>query len=110
MKGGIGQLMKQAQEMQANMKKAQEEMASLTVSGESGAGLVRITMTCQHQVRALEIDDTLVGDDKEMLEDLIVAAFNDALRKVESTVQARSSRPFRKNIREWRREWGCRPE
>jgi len=91
MKGGIGQLMKQAQEMQANMKKAQEEMASLTVSGESGAGLVRLTMTCQHQVRALEIDDTLVGDDKEMLEDLIVAAFNDALRKVESTVQEKYS-------------------
>jgi DNA-binding YbaB/EbfC family protein len=91
MKGGIGQLMKQAQEMQANMKKAQEEMASITVTGESGAGVVRITMTCQHQVRALEIDDTLVGDDKEMLEDLIVAAFNDALRKVESTVQEKYS-------------------
>jgi DNA-binding YbaB/EbfC family protein len=91
MKGGIGQLMKQAQEMQANMKKAQEEMASLTVSGESGAGLVRITMSCQHQIRALEIDDTLVGDDKDMLEDLIIAAFNDALRKVESTVQEKYS-------------------
>jgi len=91
MKGGIGQLMKQAQEMQANMKKAQEEMASITVTGESGAGVVRITMTCQHQVRALEIDDALVGDDKEMLEDLIVAAFNDALRKVESTVQEKYS-------------------
>ena len=87
MKGGIGQLMKQAQEMQANMKKAQEEMASLTVTGESGAGLVRITMTCQHQVRALDIDDSIVGDDKEMLEDLVIAAFNDALRKVETTVQ-----------------------
>lgn len=87
MKGGIGQLMKQAQEMQANMKKAQEEMASMTVTGESGAGLVRITMTCQHQVQALDIDDSIVGDDKEMLEDLIVAAFNDALRKVETTVQ-----------------------
>ena len=87
MKGGIGQLMKQAQEMQANMKKAQEEMASLTVTGESGGGMVRITMTCQHQVQALDIDDTLVGDDKEMLEDLIIAAFNDALRKVETTVQ-----------------------
>jgi len=91
MKGGIGQLMKQAQEMQANMKKAQEEMASLTVTGESGAGVVRITMTCQHQVQKLEIDDSLVGDDKEMLEDLIVAAFNDALRKVESTVQEKYS-------------------
>ena len=87
MKGGIGQLMKQAQEMQANMKKAQEEMASMTVTGESGAGAVRIEMTCQHQVRSLEIDDTIIGDDKEMLEDLVVAAFNDALRKVESTVQ-----------------------
>ena len=87
MKGGIGQLMKQAQEMQATMKKAQEEMASLTVTGESGAGIVRITMTCQHQVRALEIDESLIGDDREMLEDLIVAAFNDALRKVEKTMQ-----------------------
>jgi len=91
MKGGIGQLMKQAQEMQANMKKAQEEMASLTVTGESGAGVVRITMTCQHQVQSLEIDDALIGDDKEMLEDLVVAALNDALRKVESTVQEKYS-------------------
>jgi hypothetical protein len=91
MKGGIGQLMKQAQEMQASMKKAQEEMASITVVGESGAGVVRITMTCQHQVRAVEIDDAMVGDDKEMLEDLIVAAFNDAIRKVESTVQEKYS-------------------
>ncbi len=91
MKGGIGQLMKQAQEMQANMKKAQEEMASITVVGESGAGVVRITMTCQHQVRAVEIDDALVGDDKEMLEDLIAAAFNDAIRKVETTVQEKYS-------------------
>ena len=91
MKGGIGQLMKQAQEMQANMKKAQEEMASLTVTGESGAGVVRITMTCQHQVRSIEIDDSMIGDDKEMLEDLIVAAFNDAVRKVEATVQEKYS-------------------
>ena len=91
MKGGIGQLMKQAQEMQANKKKAQEEMASMTVTGESGAGMVRITMTCQHQVKAVEIDDTLVGDDKEMLEDLITAAFNDSIRKVEKTVQEKFS-------------------
>jgi nucleoid-associated protein EbfC len=91
MKGGIGQLMKQAQEMQANMKKAQEEMASLAVTGESGGGVVRITMTCQHQVQSLEIDDALIGDDKDMLEDLVVAAFNDALRKVESTVQEKYS-------------------
>ena len=91
MKGGIGQLMKQAQEMQANMKKAQEEMASLTVTGESGAGVVRITMTCQHRVRSLDIDDSMIGDDREMLEDLIVAAFNDAVRKVETTVQEKFS-------------------
>ncbi|MDH4053830.1 MAG: YbaB/EbfC family nucleoid-associated protein [Gammaproteobacteria bacterium] len=91
MKGGIGQLMKQAQEMQANMKKAQEEMASMTVTGESGAGMVRITMTCQHQVKAVEIDDALLGDDKDMLEDLLVAAFNDCIRKVEKTVQDKFS-------------------
>ena len=89
MKGGIGQLMKQAQQMQENMKKAQEEMASLTVTGESGAGMVRIVMTCRHQVQSLEIDDNLVGDDKEMLEDLVTAAFNDAIRKVESTVEVK---------------------
>ena len=91
MKGGIGRLMKQAQEMQANMKKAQDEMASLMVTGESGAGMVKITMSCQHQVKSVEIDDTMVGDDKEMLEDLIVAAFNDAARKVEKTVQEKFS-------------------
>ena len=91
MKGGIGQLMKQAQEMQSNMKKAQEEMASISVTGESGAGMVRITMSCQHEVKAVEIEDSLVGDDKDMLEDLIVAAFNDALRKVEKTTQEKFS-------------------
>ncbi len=91
MKGGIGQLMKQAQEMQANMKKAQDEMASIIVNGESGAGMVKITMTCKHQVKAVEIDDSLLGDDKEMLEDLIVAAFNDSIRKVEKTVQEKFS-------------------
>lgn len=87
MKGGIGQLMKQAQQMQADMKKAQEEMASMTVIGESGGGMVKVTMTCQHRLQALEIDDTLIGDDKEMLEDLVIAAFNDAASKVEQTVQ-----------------------
>ena len=91
MKGGIGQLMKQAQEMQANMQKIQEEMAHTTVVGESGAGMVRITLSCKHEVKAMEIDDTLVGDDKEMLEDLIVAAFNDAVRKVEKTTQEKFS-------------------
>lgn len=91
MKGGIGQLMKQAQQMQADMQKAQEEMAQLTVSGESGAGMVKISMTCRHEVRSLQIDDALIGDDKDMLEDLIVAAFNDALRKVEQTMQEKFS-------------------
>ena len=91
MKGGIGQLMKQAQQMQAEMQKAQEEMANLTVTGEAGAGLVKIVMTCKHEVRSLTIDDSLVGEDREMLEDLIVAAHNDAVRKVESTVQERFS-------------------
>jgi DNA-binding YbaB/EbfC family protein len=97
MKGGIGQLMKQAQQMQADMKRAQEEMAKLTVTGESGAGMVKITMTCQHMVQALEIDDSLVGDDKEMLEDLIIAAFNDAVRQ------------YRKNFPVWPRDFHCRP-
>jgi len=83
--------MKQAQQMQANMQKAQEEMARLTVVGESGAGLVKITMTCKHEVRGLDIDESLVGDDKDMLEDLIIAAFNDAVRRVESTVQEKFS-------------------
>ena len=87
MKGGIGQLMKQAQQMQADMQKAQEEMASITVTGESGAGMVRVTMNCKHEVQRVEIDDSMIGDDKEMLEDLTVAAVNDAVRKVEKTVQ-----------------------
>ena len=91
MKGGIGQLMKQAQQMQTDMQKAQEEMASMTVSGESGAGMVRITMTCQHQVQRIEIDDSLEVDDKEKLEDLFPAAFNDAIRKVELTVKEKFS-------------------
>jgi DNA-binding YbaB/EbfC family protein len=91
MKGGIGQLMKQAQQMQADMQKAQEEMSQLTVTGESGGGMVKITMTCKHEIRSLEIDDALVGDDKDMLEDLIIAAFNDSVRRVEQTVQEKFS-------------------
>ena len=91
MKGGIGQLMKQAQQMQADMQKAQEEMANLTVTGESGGGMVKLTMTCKHEIRSLDIDDTVYSDDKEMLEDLIVAAFNDAVRRVEKTVQEKFS-------------------
>lgn len=91
MKGGIGQLMKQAQQMQAEMQKAQEEMANMTVTGESGAGMVKIIMTCKHEVRSLDIDDSLLGDDKDMLEDLIVAAFNDALRRAEEAIQEKFS-------------------
>ena len=91
MKGGIGQLMKQAQQMQADMKKAQEEMASVTVTGEAGAGMVRVTMNCQHRVQRVEIDDSMIGDDKEMLEDLVTAATNDAVSKVEKTVQEKFS-------------------
>jgi DNA-binding YbaB/EbfC family protein len=87
MKGGIGQLMKQAQQMQAEMQKAQEEIAKMTVTGEAGAGMVRITMSGKHDVRSIEIDDSLVGDDKEMLEDLLVAAFNDAVRRADQAVQ-----------------------
>ncbi|MCH8100111.1 MAG: YbaB/EbfC family nucleoid-associated protein [Proteobacteria bacterium] len=84
-------MMKQAQEMQASMKKAQGEMASVSVTGESGAGMVRITMTCQHQIQALQIDDSLLKEDKDMLEDLIVAAFNDVIRRVEKTIQEKFS-------------------
>jgi len=86
MKGELGQLMQQAQKMQEQMQKAQEELASLEVSGEAGGGLARVTMTGKHEVRKIDIDDALIGDDREMLEDVLAAAFNDALRKVEKTV------------------------
>ncbi len=89
MKGGLAGLMKQAQQMQANMQKAQEELATIEVSGEAGAGLVKVVMTCKHDVRRVLIDPSLVGDDKDMLEDLVAAAINDAVRRVESTVQER---------------------
>ena len=91
MKGGLGNLMKQAQEMQANMQKAQEEIASLEVTGESGGGIVKITMTGRHEVRRVSIDDSLLSDDKDMLEDLVAAAINDAAHKVEATTQERMS-------------------
>ncbi|MEJ2141877.1 MAG: YbaB/EbfC family nucleoid-associated protein [Gammaproteobacteria bacterium] len=84
---GLGNLMKQAQQMQANMQKAQEEMANIEVTGQSGGGMVKVTMTCRHDVKRIEIDDSLVGDDKEMLEDLVAAAVNDAVRQVEKTTQ-----------------------
>ena len=84
---GLGQLMRQAQEMQANMQKAQEELAALEVTGESGGGMVKVTMTCKHQVRRVEIEDGLLKEDRSMLEDLIAAAFNDANRKAEAAAQ-----------------------
>ena len=87
MKGGLGNLMKQAQEMQDKMKKAQDELANLEVSGESGAGLVKITMTGRHDVRKVDIDASLMSEDKEMLEDLVAAAMNDAVRKIEANNQ-----------------------
>ncbi len=83
MKGGMGNLMKQAQQMQAKMAKAQEELANMEVTGESGAGMVKVTMTGSHSVRRVEIDPSLMEDDKEMVEDLVAAAFNDAVRRVE---------------------------
>lgn len=89
MKGGLGNLMKQAQQMQANMQKAQEEIAQLEVTGESGGGLVKVTMTGRHEARRVVIDDSLVGDDKDMLEDLVAAAINDAAHKVDAITQER---------------------
>lgn len=90
MKGGIAGLMKQAQQMQDNMKKMQDSLGSIEVEGQSGAGMVKVTMTCKHDVRRIAIDPSVM-DDKEMLEDLIAAAVNDAVRRVESTTQEKMS-------------------
>jgi hypothetical protein len=87
MKGGLGNLMKQAQQMQENLRKAQEELAKVEVTGAAGGGLVQVTMTCRHDVRRVSIDASLMQDDKEVLEDLIAAAVNDAVRKAEKTSQ-----------------------
>ena len=91
MKGQIAGLMRQAQQMQENMKKAQEELGNIEVEGAAGGGLVKITMSCRNDVRRVTIDPSLLEDDKEMLEDLIAAAFNDALRKAETTSQEKMS-------------------
>jgi len=91
MKGGLGNLMKQAQQMQANMQKAQEELANMEVTGESGGGMVKVTMNGRHEARRVQIDESLLGDDKEMLEDLVAAAINDATHKVEALTQERMS-------------------
>ncbi|MBO66767.1 MAG: YbaB/EbfC family nucleoid-associated protein [Acidiferrobacteraceae bacterium] len=87
MKGPLSNIMKQAQAMQDNFKKAQEELEKIEVVGGSGGGLIELTMTCRYDVRNINIDDSLVCDDKEVLEDLIAAAFNDAVRRVEAVSQ-----------------------
>jgi DNA-binding protein, YbaB/EbfC family len=87
MKGQLAGLMRQAQQMQENIKKAQESLAEIVVEGAAGGGLVKVSMTCRHDVKRVQIDPSLLGDDKDMLEDLVAAAFNDALRKAESTAQ-----------------------
>ena len=87
MKGQLAGLMKQAQAMQDNLKKAQDELATIEVEGQSGAGLVKVTMTCKHDVKRVDIDPSLLREDKDMLEDLVAAAFNDGLRRAESVSQ-----------------------
>lgn len=91
MKGGLGGLMKQAQQMQQNMQKAQAELAVVEVEGLAGSGMVKVIMTCAHEVRQVMLDDSLLSDDKEILEDLIVLAFNDAMKKAETLTQQRMS-------------------
>jgi nucleoid-associated protein EbfC len=87
MKAQIAGLMQKAQKMQEDMKRMQEELANTEVEGQSGAGMVKVTMTCKHDVRRVSIDPSLVGDDKDMLEDLVAAAFNDAVRRAEAVSQ-----------------------
>ena len=87
MKGGLGNLMKQAQQMQANLQKAQEELATMEVSGKSGGGMVEVVMTGRHDVRRVTIDPSLMEDDKDMLEDLVAAAFNDAVQTLEKVTK-----------------------
>lgn len=91
MKGGLGGLMKQAQQMQQNMQKAQAELANVEVEGQAGSGMVKVTVTCVHEVRRVSLDDSVFSDDKEMLEDLIVLALNDAMKKAEAISQQRMS-------------------
>jgi DNA-binding YbaB/EbfC family protein len=88
---GLSQLMRQAQEMQATMQKAQNELATIEVEGIAGGGMVKVVVTCKHEVRRVTIEESVLRDDKEMLEDLIAAAFNDANRKVEQTVAQKLS-------------------
>jgi DNA-binding YbaB/EbfC family protein len=87
MKGGIGNMMKQAQMMQANMQKAQEEIAAMEVTGESGGGMVKVTMNGKHEAKRVQIDPSVPLDDREMIEDLVAAAINDAAQRVETVTQ-----------------------
>ncbi len=89
MKGGLAGMMKQAQQMQQNMKKAQDELATIEVEGQAGSGMVKVTMTCAHEVRRVTLDDSVLSDDKEMLEDLIVAAINDAVKQAAAVSKQR---------------------
>ena len=91
LKGQLAGLMKQAQQMQDNLKKAQDELGLIEVEGQSGAGLVKVLMTCKNDVKRVTIDPSLLGDDRDMLEDLVAAAFNDAIRKAEATSQEKMS-------------------
>ncbi len=91
MKGQLAGLMKQAQAMQDNMKKAQDQLATIEVEGQAGAGMVKVVMTCKNDVKRVTIDPSLLGDDKDMLEDLVAAAFNDAVRKAEPTAAEKMS-------------------
>jgi len=91
MKQQLAGLMKQAQQMQDNMRKVQEQLASIEVEGQAGAGMVKVVMTCKHDVKRVNIDPSLLSDDKDMLEDLVAAAMNDAVRKVDATVQEKMS-------------------
>jgi DNA-binding YbaB/EbfC family protein len=91
MKAQIAGLMQKAQKMQEDMKRMQDELANMEVEGQSGAGMVKVVMTCKHDVRRVSIDPGLVGDDKDMLEDLVAAAFNDAVRRAEAVSQDKMS-------------------
>jgi DNA-binding YbaB/EbfC family protein len=91
MKGGLGNLMRQAQQMQENMQKAQAELAEIEVTGESGAGMVKVTLNGRNEAKKVEIEPKLLGEDKDMLEDLLTAAINDAVRKVAARTQEKYS-------------------
>ncbi|MEO8345230.1 MAG: YbaB/EbfC family nucleoid-associated protein [Betaproteobacteria bacterium] len=91
MKNQLAGLMKQAQQMQDNMKRAQDELALIEVEGQAGAGLVKVVMTCRHDVKRVKIDPSLMSEDRDMLEDLVAAAMNDAVRRVETTTQEKMS-------------------